>query len=186
MTFPHTTNDNTTNTSPINSDQPRRAISKRTRLPSLIAASAIAMILTACGASSADSAEVSADLTEFNDNFNETAENYDVDALVSLYADDALWIAPGTAPAPGQELASQTFQFLANNRGFLSHTIEQLIISDDGTQAVMVGEADVLVEDAGLDVTGTYLFVLERDGDDWNIAVDMFNQYTPNNTEQAE
>ena len=41
----------------------------------------------------------------------------------------------------------------------------------------MIGEADILVERAELDAMGTYLFVLERYGEDWKIVVDMFNQY---------
>ena len=55
--------------------------------------------------------------------------------------------------------------------------MDELIISDDGSQAVMIGDAIVKVETQGLDFTGTYLFVLEREDDTWLIQTDMFNQH---------
>lgn len=122
-------------------------------------------------------AAIEAELMAFNDRFNEYAAAYDVDGIVSLYDADSLWIAPKTPPAPGQELARQTFSFLVEKEGSITHTVDQLTISDDGAQAVMIGDAIILVEQAGLDFTGTYLFVLEKEGDTWEIVTDMFNQH---------
>lgn len=118
------------------------------------------------------------DLLALNDRFNGYAATHDVEGMMSLYHEDALWIEPGKRPAEGRDgVPRQTFSFLAESRGHLSHTVDRLFVSGDGTQAVMIGEADVRVESAGLDITGTYLFVLERDGDTWEIVADMFNYY---------
>jgi ketosteroid isomerase-like protein len=121
--------------------------------------------------------DIEAELMAFNDRFNEYAAAYDVEGIVSLYDENALWIAPKTPPALGPELARQTFSFLVAKEGSISHTVDQLTISDDGSQAVMIGDAIILVEQAGLDFTGTYLFVLEKEGDTWEIVTDMFNQH---------
>lgn len=121
--------------------------------------------------------DIEADLNAFNDRFNELAASWDVDGIVSLYDEDALWIAPNSQPAPAPESARATFTFAVENQGSLVHTVDELIISDDGSQAVMIGDAIVKVEKAGLDFTGTYLFVLEREGGTWLIKTDMFNRH---------
>lgn len=122
-------------------------------------------------------AEIEAELNAFNDQFNAYAAAYDVDGLVSLYDEDSLWIAPKSRPTPAQEMARNTFSFAVANQGSLVHTVDQLIISDDGSQAVMIGDTIVKVEKQNLDFTGTYLFVLEKEEDGWQITTDMFNQH---------
>ena len=117
-------------------------------------------------------------LVAFNDLFNNYAKNYDVEGIVSLYADDALWIAPRTLPVPWKQASRETFWFLVSNSGSIVHTIDDLFISDDGSQAVMIWDAIVLVEKAGLDFTGTYKFVLKKIAGEWKIVSDMFNQHT--------
>ena len=96
-----------------------------------------------------------------------------------MYVPDLVWIAPGERPTTGYKGPNETFGFLTQNNGFLSHTVDYLHISDDQTQAVMIGEAVIKVESAGMDATGTYLFVLKREGKtDWKIVTDMFHQHT--------
>eukprot|EP00178_Gracilaria_changii_P027165 TRINITY_DN8489_c0_g1_i1.p1 TRINITY_DN8489_c0_g1~~TRINITY_DN8489_c0_g1_i1.p1 ORF type:complete len:179 (+),score=26.29 TRINITY_DN8489_c0_g1_i1:55-591(+) len=124
-----------------------------------------------------DTPEIEASLVEFNDRFNEISTALDVQSLVALYDEDSLWIDSENPPIPGREGALTTFGFLAANNGSNFHTIDRLIISEDGSQAIMIGDADILVESQGLDFTGTYQFVLVRDGDDWKIMVDMFNMH---------
>lgn len=119
-----------------------------------------------------------AELLAFNDQFNAYAASYDIEGMVSLYDEKALWIAPTERPVAGKETPRNTFTFLTENKGSLSHTVEELIVSDDESQAIMIGDAIVKVEKAGLDFTGTYMFVLERDGESWEIVTDMFNQHT--------
>lgn len=119
-------------------------------------------------------ADITADLNAFNDRFNEMAAAGDAAGLTALYADDSLWIAPGQGPIPGPEGAEATFGFMASQNGQNIHAIDHLFISDDGTMAVMVGDAEIFVESAGLDFTGTYQFVLRHDGNDWKIISDMY------------
>eukprot|EP00752_Nemacystus_decipiens_P005254 g4768.t1 len=122
-----------------------------------------------------DMPEIEASLIAFNDRFNELTAALDVPSLVALYDEDSLWIDQENPPIPGPEGVLTNFGFLAANNGSNIHTVDRLIISEDGSQAIMIGEADILVENQGLDFTGTYQFVLVRDGDDWKIMVDMFN-----------
>lgn len=157
----------------------------RRRRSTAIAATVVALAFTAasCG-SSTDTDAIADDLTEFNDEFNRLAADLNVDAIASLYDQDSLWIEPTSPPKNGQETARQTLEFLAANDGDLSHTIDRLDISDDGTQAVMVGETTFSAEAAGVEGNGTYIYVLERDDDgDWKIIIDMFNQYAPTENE---
>ncbi|NIA71321.1 nuclear transport factor 2 family protein [Pelagibius litoralis] len=125
-------------------------------------------------------ADTRASLIAFNDAFNAHAEVLDVEGMMSLYHEDALWIAPATPPAKGRDgVPRQTFTFLTENDGEITHTIDYLFVSDDGTQAVMIGDAVGSVESKGIAFKGTYHFTLVRDDakDNWEIVADMFNQY---------
>ena len=119
-------------------------------------------------------------LIAFNDRFNELAATHDAAGLIALYDEDAFWIAPATPPAQGRDgVPRQTINFMSENKGELSHTIEALFISDDGTQAVMKGITRALVESQGFQLEGSYVYVLERENEDdeWQIVLDMFSNY---------
>ena len=137
-----------------------------------------ALLLTAAPAfAEAPSDDLRAELLAFNDQFNEYAASYDIEGIVSLYDEKALWIAPTERPVAGKETPRNTFTFLTENNGSLVHTVDKLIVSDDASQVIMIGDAIVKVDKAGLDFVGTYLFVLERDGENWEIIADMFNRH---------
>ena len=115
-------------------------------------------------------------LIAFNDRFNELAATHDAAGLIALYDEDAFWIAPATPPAQGRDgVPRQTINFMSENKGELSHTIEDLFISDDGTQAVMKGITRALVESQGFQLEGSYVYVLERENEDdeWQIVLDL-------------
>ncbi|WP_299726524.1 nuclear transport factor 2 family protein [uncultured Tateyamaria sp.] len=119
-------------------------------------------------------------LTAFNERFNELAATHDAAGLIDLYHEEAYWIAPATRPAQGRDgVPRQTITFMAENKGELSHTIEDLFISDDGTQAVMKGVTRAAVESQGFQLEGTYIYVLERENENapWRIVLDMFSNY---------
>ena len=119
-------------------------------------------------------------LVAFNDSFNENAVSHDIEGLVALYDEDAYWIAPDALPAQGRDgVPRQTITFMATNKGDLTHTIDDLFISDDGTQAVMMGVTSAAVESQGMAFEGTYIYVLERENDDdqWQVVVDMYNTH---------
>lgn len=121
---------------------------------------------------------VEQELRAYNDNYNELVANYDLEAFVALYNDTPLWIAPSVAPVQGLDVPRNTFQFIIEKEGQLTHTFDEFIVSDDGSQAVMIGQYAANIEAVGAQSTGTYLFVLERTDDNWKIVVDMFNEHT--------
>lgn len=133
--------------------------------------------LIAMPAVAADRAELKKELLAYNDTYNEIIATYDLEAFVALYNDAPLWIAPEKAPVVGLDVPRGTFGFIVENQGELVHSFEELVVSDDGTQAVMIGSYDLNVEKVGVAAQGTYLFVLARNDDRWDIVVDMFNQY---------
>ncbi|MBT8154670.1 nuclear transport factor 2 family protein [Epibacterium ulvae] len=118
-----------------------------------------------------------AEFEAYNDRYNEIIANYDLEAFMNLYNDSPLWIEPDKAPIAGLEVPGGTFGFIVQNEGALTHTFDELKISDDGSQAVMIGTYALDIEKVGAKAEGTYLFVLERNGDSWDIVVDMFNQH---------
>ena len=131
----------------------------------------------------AETAEQSAareSLIVFNDRFNALAASHDAEGLIALYDADAFWIAPGARPAQGRDgVLRQTITFMSTHKGALSHTVEDLFISADGTQAVMKGVTKAAVESQGFQLEGTYVYVLERhsEGAPWRIILGMFSQY---------
>ena len=90
-------------------------------------------------------------LTGLNDSFNAAAAAGDADALVNLYADDTIWIAPATPPVQGLAEPRKLFEFVTANNGSVTHTIDHLFVSEDATLAVMIGSVDARIESAGMD-----------------------------------
>ncbi|GAA6210198.1 hypothetical protein NBRC116601_34910 [Cognatishimia sp. WU-CL00825] len=135
------------------------------------------LALTATMATANSQQDAINSLNDFNDFFNEYTIDKNVDGLVSLYSDDALWIEQNRPLAQGHDVIRQTFAFLASKDAVNDHSIDKLLISADGSLAVMVGTAIVKVEEFNLDTTGTFLFVLRPDGDSWEIVTDMWHQH---------
>lgn len=146
---------------------------------SLISALSMAVALATTAHADDDTSHPAYDsVVVFNENFNEHAANHDIEGLVALYDENAYWIAPDALPAQGRDgVPRQTITFMATNQGNLTHTIDDVFISDDGTQAVLVGVTAASVESKGVAFKGTYVYVLERDNeaDPWQILVDMYN-----------
>ncbi len=149
------------------------------RFPLKIASTIAVLVITTTQALTDDISNVSREsLITLNDTFNTYAANYNLEGLISLYDKDAFWVSPGSKPIQGRdEVLRGAITTLRENKGRLSHTIEYLFVSADGTQAVMIGNATVVVEKSDLNYTGTYNFTLKHDGDRWQIVVDMYNQH---------
>lgn len=126
---------------------------------------------------SADQEGAIAALEDLNDRFNAAASNHDAAGILSLYADDTIWIAPGKPAVKGLEEPKKLFEFVTSNKGDVSHSIDTLFVSDDGTLAVMIGSVDAKIESAGMDATGTYLYVLQPGDEGWEVAADMWHQH---------
>lgn len=135
-----------------------------------------ALMMTVATGLHADT-DVPTSLSAVNDEFNAGAAASDAERLVNLYANDTLWIAQGTPVSQGLEGPRQLFEFVTQNQGKVTHTIDHLFVSDDETLAVMIGSVEAVIESQGMDATGTYLFVLEPDDDGWEIVTDMWHQH---------
>lgn len=123
--------------------------------------------------------KIRGELVTFNDRFNTIAASHDLDGLIRLYAPDALFISPGKTPAPFEASARATFGFITANKGHLSHSVESITISEDGTLATLIGGAVIKVDEMDVDATGTYLFVMKRDAEgSWSIQTDMWHQHS--------
>ncbi|MEX0303287.1 MAG: nuclear transport factor 2 family protein [Leisingera sp.] len=147
------------------------------------ALSAVAVITSLALPAFAETAAQSAareSLIAFNDRFNELAATHNAAGLIALYGEGTFWIAPAARPVQGRDgVPRQTITFMSENKGELSHTVEDLFISDDGTQAVMKGVTKASVESQGFELEGSYIYVLERENEDapWQIVLDMFSNY---------
>ncbi len=122
-------------------------------------------------------ADAPASLTAVNDQFNALAVAADADGLINLYADDTLWIEQGKRVTQGLDGPRALFEFVTANDGKVTHSIDHLFVSEDETLAVMIGSVEAVVESAGMDATGTYLFVLAPEDDGWEIVTDMWHQH---------
>ena len=145
-------------------------------IPAVVAPLALVISAGLAAADATDQAALEA-LTQLNDRFNEAAARHDAEGLLRLYAEDTLWIAQGAPVTQGLDGPRALFEFVTANRGHVTHTIDHLLVSDDATLAVMIGSVDAKIESAGLDATGTYLFVLRPKDDGWEIVTDMWHQH---------
>lgn len=118
-------------------------------------------------------------LAELNDTFNTEAAEHDAQGLLDLYSQAPVWIEQGKPATVGMEGPKALFDFVTANKGLVNHTIDHLFVSEDATLAVMIGSVEAKIESKGMDATGTYLFVLEPDDEDWEIVVDMWHQHNP-------
>ena len=146
----------------------------------LSAVAVIACLASPAVAETAAQTKARESLKAFNDRFNELAATHDAAGLIALYDEDVYWIAPAERPARGRDgVPLQPITFVTEHKGELSHTLEDLFISDDGTQAVMKGVTMASVESKGIALEGSYIYVLERDDEEasWRIVLDMISNY---------
>lgn len=59
------------------------------------------------------------------------------------------------------------------------HAVDLLEVSQDGTLAMMVGNADITIPSQNAEFTGTYQFVIRWSDDEWRILSDMYKVYQP-------
>lgn len=137
---------------------------------------ATALAASAVSAGAKDNSP-SIELHELNDKFNEAVSNQDADGILKLYADDTIWIEQGKPATRGLQQPRELFEFVTANKGEVTHTVDTLFISDDGTLAVMIGSVVAKMETVGMDATGTYLYVLKPTDDGWKVVTDMWHQH---------
>jgi len=117
------------------------------------------------------------ELRDLNDRFNEAVANHDAMSVLDLYADDTIWIEQGKPAVQGLEEPRKLFEFVAANKGKVTHSVDTLFISEDGSLAVMIGSVVAKMESVDLDATGTYLYVLKPTEKGWKVVTDMWHQH---------
>jgi uncharacterized protein (TIGR02246 family) len=106
-------------------------------------------------------------------------ERRDAASIAALYADDALFIAPGRPPARGRKAVRRAFEEdLANPGSSLSLTVERIEVAASGDIAYIRGALRVTFSLPGSgrpgEMSGSYLQVLRRrGGGDWLVEVDI-------------
>lgn len=144
----------------------------------LISSTISALILFASVALAEDiKTNAHSSLHALNDRFNQEAAAHNADGLTGLYAKNTLWIEQGKPVSQGLDGPRALFEFVAANKGDVTHTIDHLFVADDASLAVMIGSVDAKIEKVGMDATGTYLFVLKPEDDGWEIITDMWHQH---------
>ena len=141
---------------------------------------AIAILATAIPAGAKDNSPA-AQLHELNDQFNEAVTRHDANGILKLYADDTIWIEQGKSATSGLHEPRKLFEFVTANKGEVTHSVDTLFVSDDGTLAVMIGSVVAKMESVGMDATGTYLYVLKPTDDGWKDVTDMWHQHAKQN-----
>ena len=136
-----------------------------------------AMVLLAPKVEADGNTDTAQELKTLNDRFNAAVRNHDAEAILSLYATDSIWIEQGKPAVKGLEPARKLFEFVTANKGSVTHSVDTLFVSDDGTLAVMIGSVVAKMETVGLDATGTYLYVLQPGEDGWKVVTDMWHQH---------
>ena len=143
----------------------------------IIAGIAALFIMGGLAGASDHNMDANASLEALNERFNQAAANHDAADLLSLYADNTLWIEQGKPVSQGLDGPRALFEFVAANKGMVTHTIDHLFVSDDASLAVMIGSVAAKMATVGLDATGTYLFVLKPEDEGWEIITDMWHQH---------
>lgn len=117
------------------------------------------------------------DLESFNQRFNQIVSKYDADSFVKLYKTDSWLIAPEAKPSADPDELRKMIGFLSKKGYSMAHTIDRVLISEDLSQAILIGEAEATNDAHPARAVGTYLFVMQKVDSEWKIAIDMFNQY---------
>lgn len=143
-----------------------------------VAAVAASVLLAPVVQAETPSTAPGAELIEYNEKYNQIVGDYDIEAFLALYNSSPLWIAPNERPVAGLDVPRAAFEFLSGNGGSLLHSANHSFVSQDGTQAVLIGQYDLDVEKVGVKSSGTYLFVMKKTTDgEWDVVVDMYNQH---------
>ncbi len=125
------------------------------------------------GGAAAEEGPPDAPFQAINDRFNAAVAAGDLEAMLDLYAEDVLWLAPNAPAATGRDIARANYGFVFDNNASLSHTLDHVLVSDDRTQAVMIGTFSAPT--LNIADKGSYLFVLENQNKTWKITADIFN-----------
>lgn len=117
--------------------------------------------------------DAAAGIEESNAAFEAAIAAGDVDAVVSLYTDDALLMAPNAPAAEGLEAIRAAFEALLEGVGSLALTTRE--VEAYGDTASEVGSYVLEGHDGSHLDHGKYLVIWKRTADGWKLHRDIFN-----------
>ncbi|WP_299404767.1 nuclear transport factor 2 family protein [uncultured Roseobacter sp.] len=114
-------------------------------------------------------------LVQVNERFNDAIESENIEELLALYAENAVFLAPNESPVRDSRVIKENYVWVFEQGAELSHTLDQGFVAEDGTLAVMIGRYRLHGGSPDLDDSGSYLFALTPAGNSWEIVADIFN-----------
>ena len=121
------------------------------------------------------------DISAINDTFGKAVANQDAAAIVALYAEDAVLLAPGMPVAQGPEAIQAVFQGFVD-AGAESLSLDTTSFEEQGDVVIEVGRYTLGLRIEGTEVTdvGKYLVVFARQADgSLRFKYDAFNSDAP-------
>lgn len=103
----------------------------------------------------------------------------DVDWIVGLFAKEGRQFPPDADEVVGTQALRKAWESMAGTEGFeVSWDPVEAHVCDSGEMAYDFGTASIRTPD-GQTQSGKYVVVWKREGDEWKVAVDMFNMNSP-------
>ena len=98
----------------------------------------------------------------------------DINGVMALMASKSVLIMPGSPPITGAEKIRAATQAMLSSDDAVTWKSDFAHVAPSGDMAYDYGTATTRTSD-GKVVTGHYLVVWVREGDEWKVAADMFN-----------
>lgn len=99
----------------------------------------------------------------------------DIDAIMDLFVEDSVLIAPGAPPVVGKHaIRASTASMLATEGISVEWLPVEARVAPSGDMAFDYGTSTTRLPD-GTTVPGAYLVVWVKEGDEWKVAADIFN-----------
>jgi uncharacterized protein (TIGR02246 family) len=112
-----------------------------------------------------------------NARFVQAANSGDTVRVASLYTEDAVLLAPNAPMMRGRQEIKGFFDGLVQQMGLPELGLHTLQVEEHGELAWEVGAYTMKL--AGTSDAGKYVVVWKRQGDDWKLAVDIWNTNSP-------
>jgi uncharacterized protein (TIGR02246 family) len=146
----------------------------------------LAVLLGSCALSQkpvVDSAGIKTTITGINQRYVAAVQARDLDAVVSLYSDDAKMLPAGAPASVGHEAIKTSWEKFLQTPGLnLTFSSNDMTVSEAGDMVIDIGAYQMSTSGPKGEPTqevGKYVTVFKKVGDEWKIAVDTFNSDTP-------
>jgi uncharacterized protein (TIGR02246 family) len=128
-----------------------------------------------------DAAAVEEQIRSLDERFEQGMSTGDAEALASLYAPDAIVLAPGMPRAEGADAIRSAWQqmFAAGTPTAVSIDTDKVVVSASGDMAYQLGTVSMTIaapDGSTITDTGKFLTIHEpTEGGEWKITVDTWN-----------